>query len=159
MRPINKIVHHCSATRPGSRVDAKVIRGWHVAPKARGGRGWKDIGYHFVILPDGTVETGRALEKIGAHVAGFNTGSIGICWVGGLDASGRPADNRTPQQKAAQARLTRELAQRFGLTAEDIYGHRDLSPDRDGDGVVERHEWLKACPCFDAPAEARAWLA
>lgn len=141
---IKRIVIHCTATRAGQDVDAATIRKWHL------GQGWRDIGYHFVIRLDGTVERGRPEDQVGSHVAGFNTGSIGVVYAGGLDAQGYPKDTRTPAQIQAMARLVGELVKTYPDAK--VMGHRDLSPDKDGDGVVEKHEWLKACPCFDVAA-------
>jgi N-acetyl-anhydromuramyl-L-alanine amidase AmpD len=142
------IVLHCSATRASQPVTAAHIRDWHRA------RGWSDIGYHRVIRRDGTVEAGRALDAVGSHVAGFNARSVGICLVGGLDdRTGAPADTFTPAQWTALRALVTDLVRRYPDAR--VTGHRDLSPDRDGDGVVGSHEWLKSCPCFDARAWAR----
>ena len=80
MRDINKIVLHCSATREGHDVSTETIRGWHVNK-----RGWSDIGYHFVVLLDGTVDKARPIERQGAHVRGHNKGSIGIAYIGGVE--------------------------------------------------------------------------
>ncbi|KAA2237254.1 N-acetylmuramoyl-L-alanine amidase [Salinarimonas soli] len=140
------IVLHCSATRAGQAVTAAQIRDWHLA------RGFSDIGYHRVIRRDGTVEAGRPLDAVGAHVAGHNARSVGVCLVGGLDdRTGAPADTFTPAQWTALRALVGELVARY--PGARVLGHRDLSPDLDGDGVVEPREWLKSCPCFDA----RAW--
>lgn len=148
-RETNHFVIHCSATRANQDVDAKTIRAWHRA------RGWSDIGYHYVIRRDGRIEPGRALGAIGSHVAGRNSDTLGICLVGGLNnLTAAPEDNFTAAQYAALADLCRRLLVTFPRAT--ILGHRDLSPDRDGDGKVEPHEWLKACPCFDARAWARA---
>ena len=80
MRDINKIIIHCSATPEGRDVNTETIRQWHTA------KGWSDIGYHYVIELDGSVNMGRDIDRIGAHTKGHNTGSIGICYVGGMDA-------------------------------------------------------------------------
>lgn len=140
------IVFHCSATRPSADVGVERIREWHIA------RGWGDVGYHLVIRRDGRIEAGRHLDSVGAHVAGFNTSSIGVCMVGGLDDHGKDHANRpdlfTPQQWES-AEIVAKLLHRMYPGAQ-ILGHRDLSPDKDGDGKVEPHEWLKTCPCFDA---------
>lgn len=98
-RIINKIILHCSATPEGRDVSIDTIRKWHTNPKNKGGRGWSDIGYHFVILLDGTIERGRPIEKPGAHCRGQNANSIGICYVGGTDISFNPKDTRTKAQK------------------------------------------------------------
>lgn len=142
--PIKRIVVHCTATREGQSVSAATIRQWHLK------QGWSDIGYHYVILLDGRVEKGRADNLVGSHVKGWNTGSLAIVYVGGLDKDGKAKDTRTMAQKKAMKDLIAKLAADHKVTR--IVGHRDLSPDKDGDGVVEKHEWLKDCPCFDVPA-------
>lgn len=145
MRKIDYIVIHCSATRCTEDITAADIDRWHKE------RGWHAIGYHFVIDLDGKVELGRAVRDVGAHAFGYNKNSIGICYVGGLDRYGHPADTRTPAQVKALRILVRELHASF--PGAKVVGHRDLSPDVDGDGVIERWEWLKQCPCFDVATE------
>lgn len=145
MRKINKIVIHCSATREGQSFTVADIDGWHRA------RGFAKIGYHFIIDLNGNVFKGRDISEIGAHVQGHNSDSIGICYIGGLDRNGNPKDTRTPEQIKAMHALV------FGLKAflpdAKILGHRDLSPDKNGNGIIESWEWLKACPCFDTQKE------
>ncbi len=136
------IVVHVTATPPSANIGAREVDAMHRA------RGFNGIGYHYVIRRNGKVEPGRAENQVGAHVEGFNSTSIGVSLVGGVNAKGQPEDNRTPEQTAALERLLRELAGRY--PGARICGHRDLSPDRDGDGIVEAGEWIKACPCFDA---------
>jgi N-acetylmuramoyl-L-alanine amidase len=149
MRKITSIVLHCTATRAGQPFNIAAIRAMHKA------RGFSDIGYHWLIGLNGEVWRGRPEEKVGAHVAGFNAFSIGVCYVGGLDASTAvPRDTRTSAQLAAMKKLLQGIVKRYPEVV--ILGHRDLSPDRDGDGVVEKHEWLKSCPCFDAGPWANA---
>lgn len=132
MRKLTKIILHCSATPAERDVDAAEIRRWHRD------RGWSDIGYHFVVRLDGTVEIGRSIEKIGAHCKGHNADSIGICYVGGLNYKGkRSADTRTPEQKLALIKLVRQLRQEHGPL--ELHGHNEFS-DKD-------------CPCFDVQAE------
>ena len=138
---ITRVFIHCSATREGQDIDAATIRKWHLA------QGWKDIGYHFVIRLDGSIERGRPENTTGSHVAGFNTGSIGVVYVGGLDTQGKPKDTRTPAQLLAMRHLCKALASEYPKAR--FMGHRDASPDKDRDGVIEKHEWLKECPCFD----------
>ena len=140
-RNISRIFVHCTGTREGQDVDAATIRAWHKA------RGWRDIGYHFVIRLDGTIERGRPENQVGSHARGFNTGSVALVYVGGLDAQGQPKDTRTPAQIEAMRKLVGDLTAVY--PGAEVLGHRDISPDKDGDGVVEPHEWLKACPCFD----------
>lgn len=152
MQNINAIVIHCSATRAGQDVRAADIDKWHKE------RGFAMIGYNYVVDLDGTVEVGRPLTRDGAHcnTAGlsgvaYNKHSIGICYVGGLDASGNPADTRTPEQKLSLANLVYKLMDEYPIV--EVIGHRDASPDKNGDGVISRNEWIKQCPCFDVRAE------
>lgn len=138
---IKRIAIHCTATREGQDISAATIKQWHTR------QGWSDIGYHFVIGLDGEIERGRPEHIPGSHVQGFNTGSIGVVYVGGLDAQGKAKDTRTDAQKLAMAELVKALLVKYPKAR--VLGHRDHSPDKDGDGVIERHEWLKECPCFD----------
>jgi len=153
MNKIDAIVIHSSATRKGKDFRAADIDRWHKE------RGFKMIGYNYVIDLDGTVEVGRPLTMDGAHcnTAGlsgvsYNKHSIGICYVGGLDENGKAADTRTDAQKTALAALVYELMEKYPAIVE-VIGHRDASPDKDGDGEIEPAEWIKQCPCFDARAE------
>lgn len=113
-RTITDLIVHCTATKPGAKVNVDIIDGWH---KERGFKkqpqSGRICGYHFVVLPDGTIETGRYLSEIGAHVSGQNSRSIGICYVGGLDANGKAADTRTPEQKEALIWLLSRLVVMF----------------------------------------------
>lgn len=127
MRTIDKIIIHCSATPEGKSVTVEEIRRWHVQC------GFSDIGYHYVIMADGSVCEGRPLEQAGAHCRGQNAHSIGICYVGGCDRNKRPKDTRTAAQKNAMTELVRRLKRRFPNVA--VYGHNEFSN--------------KACPCFD----------
>ncbi len=144
------IVLHCSATKPSQvNVDRDLIDAWHKA------KGWSGIGYHFVIKRDGTLQVGRPLEEVGAHVEGFNSHSVGICMVGGLDENGKGviADRyafTTSQWITAHTLIP--MLRKIWPDAR-VVGHRDLSPDKDGDGTVEQSEWLKTCPGFDAAKE------
>jgi len=146
MKTIDSIIIHCSATRAGMDVRASDIRKWHLE------RGFADIGYNYVIDLDGTVEVGRPLSMNGAHCLGYNDHSIGICYVGGLDAHGNPQDTRTYAQKKAMHTLVENLMDAYP-TIVKILGHRDTSPDLNGDGKISQNEWIKACPCFDVAAE------
>jgi N-acetylmuramoyl-L-alanine amidase len=132
-RKIDKIIVHCSATREGQHIDVDTIRDWHV-----NGRGWSDIGYHYVIYLDGTVHHGRPIERSGAHTKGQNSNSIGICYIGGVETDGKtPKDTRTPEQKAALDNLLFVLTDIFANTT--IHGHNEFAG--------------KACPSFDVQAE------
>ena len=141
MRPINLIVVHCSATKQGADFDADWIREVHID------RGFRNIGYHFVIRLDGTIEKGRPVEEPGAHAKGFNDHSIGVCYIGGLNPDGKPKDTRTVAQYHALRRCIDMLKICFGDVP--VKGHRDLSTDVNHDGVITRDEWMKACPCFN----------
>ena len=142
MRTITLIIIHCSATRVDRRYTFRQCRQDHRA------RGYKDIGYHYYITRDGQVHEGRPLWQEGAHCLGHNRHSIGICYEGGLSLLGLPADTRTPAQRQSLRALLTRLHEQFPSAV--ILGHRDLSPDLDGNGKIEPSEWVKFCPCFDA---------
>lgn len=142
MRKIDSIVIHCSATKTGLDFSATDIDRWHRE------RGFDCIGYHYVIRLDGKIEKGRDVAVPGAHCVGWNARSIGICYIGGLDANGQPADTRTNAQKRVLYQLIEDLQREYPSIAL-ILGHRDTSPDRDGNGIIEPFEYVKACPCFD----------
>ena len=144
-----RLVIHCTATREGQDIDATTVDGWHLK------QGWAGIGYHYLVGLDGSIEAGRPLPAVGSGVSGFNADSVHVVYVGGLDRQGQPKDTRTPEQKAAMKQLRAHILAQYRTIA-DTCGHRDLSPDKDRDGVVEPHEWLKACPCFDVRAEVAA---
>lgn len=136
------LVVHVSATKRSQKIGRAELVAMHKA------RGFADIGYNRIINLNGTVEIGRGDKAIGAHVEGFNSIAWGICVVGGLGENGKPANTMTPAQEAA---LEKELrAASIIWPNAKVCGHRDLSPDKDGDGVIEPQEHTKACPCFDA---------
>jgi N-acetylmuramoyl-L-alanine amidase len=141
VRTITLIIIHCSATKAGQCYSFEQCRADHLR------RGWSDIGYHYYITRDGRVHEGRALEQVGAHCKDHNKHSIGICYEGGLDMDGRACDTRTKAQRRSLRQLLETLHDRFPDAI--IMGHRDLSPDLDGDGRIEPDEWLKQCPGFD----------
>ena len=131
MRKITEIIIHCADTPEGRDDRAADIKRWHKQ------RGFNDIGYHYVIDLDGTIEAGRDPEKAGAHAQGHNANSIGICYVGGADEQMKPKDTRTDAQKASLLLLLKYLRQRYPKA--EIIGHRDVS--------------AKSCPSFDAKTE------
>jgi len=133
MRKINKIIVHCSATREGQDISVDTIRGWHVD-----GRGWSDIGYHYIITLDGLAKIGRPIERSGAHTRGHNSDSIGICYIGGVDQDVNPKDTRNEMQKISLINLLTTLKSIYGDDV-TIHGHREFS--------------AKACPSFDAAEE------
>lgn len=141
MRKINYIVVHCSATRENHVLTPQALEADHRR------RGFHGTGYHYYIRRDGTVLGTRSPEIVGAHAKGYNAHSIGICYEGGLDSNGAPADTRTPEQRSALRLLAHGLLKQFPNAR--LCGHRDLSPDLNGNGKIEPHEWAKQCPCFE----------
>ena len=133
MRIITLIIIHCSAVRPWQQSGVSEIDRWH---RQRGYR--YGCGYHFVVRRDGSIETGRPLERLGAHCLKHNTHSIGMCYEGGLDMTGKPADTRTEAQKTSMRELLEQLHAQFPKAV--IVGHNVFNP-------------MKACPCFAAAAE------
>lgn len=150
MRKIEVLMIHCSATPYGADFSAADICRWHKE------RGFQTTGYHYVIRLDGMIEAGRPVDQEGAHCKGWNARSIGICYIGGLDAQGNPADTRTDAQKQAMRELICQLQARYPIKR--IMGHRDASPDCNGNGVVEPWEYVKACPCFDVATWVRGGM-
>lgn len=128
MRKIDKIILHCSATKEGKDYTVEDIDRWHKD------RGFKCIGYHYVIYRDGTIAMGRPEEQIGAHTTGENAHSIGICYIGGLDSKGKAKDTRTPEQREALIILIKDILNRYNLTVDAVHLHREYA--------------AKACPCF-----------
>lgn len=144
-RTINEIIIHCSATKEGEDYSVADITKWHKR------RGFTTIGYHYVVYRDGSVHEGRNINISGAHCSGHNTRSIGICYIGGLAKDGKTKDTRTEKQKKALLALLKDLKKLYPKAK--IIGHRDTSPDRNGNGIIEPFEWIKGCPCFDAKTE------
>lgn len=146
MRKIKYIIVHCSATAEGKDFKAKDIDKWHRQ------RGFSCIGYHYVVDLDGKIEVGRPENQVGAHCKGYNSVSIGVCYVGGVAKDGKtPKDTRTAAQKDSLRLLLIELKRKYPSAV--ICGHRDMSPDKNHDGKIEQWEWMKACPSFDAKTE------
>ncbi len=132
MRKINDIIIHCTATPEGREVTMAELRAWHRA------RGFADVGYHYLVHLDGTVEEGRPLNKVGAHCRGHNAHSIGIAYAGGCRSDGTtPADTRTPAQRIALRKLALQLLRQFPLSG--LHGHNDYA--------------AKACPSFSVKNE------
>lgn len=156
-RPIDGLVIHCAATPNGkaftrTQIDAMhAQRGFRRAPlaiaryKAVLGHALPAIGYHWVIETDGSVQSGRHPQEMGAHVQGSNARTLGVCLIG--------TDRFSLAQWAALRLLVRNL--RLSYPGISVLGHRDYSPDKNGDGIIDRRDWLKTCPGF-AVAD---WLA
>jgi len=134
MRKIDKIIIHCSGTPELKDFDVEDIRDWHV-----NGNSWSDVGYHFIIKLDGTIQDGRPIKNIGAHVKGKNRSSIGVCYIGGMNRDMTNwKDTRTEKQKESLLELINDLKERFPNTL--VYGHKDFTNK-------------KLCPSFDAKEE------
>jgi hypothetical protein len=140
-RRIDNIIIHCSATRPSQDIGVKTLRKWHTDPKPNG-RGWRDVGYNYVIRRSGKTELGRDVDgdgfvedEVGAHTFGWNAHSIGICLIGGVAMDGQtPEPNFTDAQMAALGAMLVSMKQRYPDAR--IMGHRDTGAN-------------KACPSFD----------
>jgi N-acetylmuramoyl-L-alanine amidase len=120
MRHINQIIMHYSETDCSIDFDISDIRQWHLD------KGWSDVGYHYVIKLDGTIQTGRTIDKVGAHCYGQNRDSIGICYVGGIDSEGNKTDTRTPEQIDSLNLLIQSLRVVFDDCLM-VFGHNDYS--------------------------------
>ena len=132
MRDIDKIIVHCSATPEGRHTTVEEIRQWHLQ------RGWKDIGYHYVIYLDGTIHKGRPEEVVGAHCSGYNKNSIGVCYIGGVAKDGKtPKDTRTEGQKRALREILNRLKRDYPKAT--LHGHNEFAN--------------KACPSFNVKEE------
>tara|TARA_R110001592_G_scaffold114587_1_gene314540 strand:+ start:1081 stop:1503 length:423 start_codon:yes stop_codon:yes gene_type:complete len=131
MRRITKIILHCTATPEGRDVSVDEIKQWHLD------RGWSDIGYHYVIDINGNLQEGRPLTRAGAHVRGYNKGSIGIAYVGGVDANLKPKDTRTEDQKGRLKAVILDLMDEYPEAT--LHGHNEFAN--------------KACPSFDVQKE------
>lgn len=132
MRKITEIIIHCSATPAGRHHTVEDLDRWHRE------KGFKKIGYHYVIYLDGSIHEGRPVEEIGAHCAGHNAHSIGVCYIGGYNADTfEPCDTRTTEQKESIRALLWILKQDYPEVT--IHGHYEFSG--------------KACPCFNVQNE------
>lgn len=132
MREIKEIIIHCAATPEGKNFTVEDINRWHKE------RGFDEIGYHYVIYLDGSIHTGRALDKIGAHCTGHNSKSIGICYIGGLAKDGKTAkDTRTKEQKNSLISLVKALKDTYPNAT--IHGHNEFAK--------------KDCPSFNVNLE------
>lgn len=143
MRTIKYIAVHCTA---GSQ--HTTIKELQQEFKRKG---WKNPGYHYVVAADGTITQLLDEDKPSNGVKGYNSVLINVAYIGGIDAEGKPVDNRTDAQKASLAGLLGVLRKKYPTAT--IQGHRDFSPDRNRNGRIEPSEYIKACPCFDAKAE------
>lgn len=143
MRKIERIFVHCTASHQTASVsDIK---------NEFKRKGWKNPGYHYIVDPGGAIHQLLDDEKVSNGVRGYNQTAINVAYIGGIDAEGKATDNRTGPQKKALAKLLRLLRSRYPDAV--ILGHRDISPDTNGNGTVDPWERIKECPCFDAKTE------
>ena len=119
-------------------------------------KGWKNPGYHYIISPDGRITQLLDDSKVSNGVKGFNGVTVNVAYIGGIDANGKATDNRTDAQKKALRQLLGMLKKKYPDAV--IQGHRDFSPDVNGNGVVDTWERIKECPCFDAKEEYKSIL-
>ena len=143
MRSIKRIFVHCTAGSQRQKIadlQAEFKR-----------KGWKHSGYHYVIQADGTITQLLGEQFVSNGVKGYNSTAVNVAYMGGIDAQGKAVDNRTPEQKASLVKLLKELKGRYPKA--EILGHRDISPDTNGNGIVDPWERIKECPCFDAKDE------
>ncbi|MBX7204154.1 MAG: N-acetylmuramoyl-L-alanine amidase [Bacteroidia bacterium] len=143
MREINYIVVHCTGGSPNETIP-QLIAGFR-------SNGWKNNGYHIVVDGSGARHNITPLEQIANGVQGHNAKSVHVSYMGGKIVKGKGVDTRTDAQKAQLLSILRELRAKFPKAK--IVGHRDFSPDKNGNGVIESFEWIKVCPCFDANKE------
>lgn len=146
MRKIERIFVHCTAGSQKQTIEdlkAEFRR-----------KGWRNPGYHLVIMPSGRVERLLSDEQISNGVQGYNSTAINVAYVGGIDENGKGVDNRTPEQKKSLISVLSELKKKYPDA--EILGHRDISPDTNGNGIVDPWERIKECPCFNAKEEYKS---
>ena len=140
MRNIKYIVIHCTAGSAQQKT-SDIISYW------KNKLGWNKYGYHYLISADGSEENLTPIEQPSNGVKGYNESSIHVCYKGGWNGT----DTRTDAQKATLKNRVAQLKKKF--PSAQIVGHRDLSPDLNGDGKITPNEWVKLCPCFDVKSE------
>lgn len=143
MRTINYIAVHCTAGSQQQTI-ADLERGFKR-------KGWKKPGYHYVVEANGNIVQLLDDAQVSNGVKGYNSVSINVAYIGGVDVEGKAVDNRTHAQKSALKNLLSLLKKRYPTAT--IQGHRDFSPDTNKNGVIERHEYIKMCPCFNTKDE------
>ena len=144
-RDIKRIFIHCTASLQEEYSDEKLIQEFK-------NKGWKNPGYHYVIRPEGTVFAMLDEDEVSNGVQGYNATSINIAYVGGITYTNKKGiDNRTPEQKKTLLKILKILREKYPKAY--IMGHRDISPDKNNNGIVDPWERIKECPCFDAMIE------
>ncbi len=140
MRDIQNLVLHCTATSPDHKLE-NIQHHWHKV------LGWKNPGYHYIVLKDGTIKQLLSEDKVANGARGHNHNSIHISYIGGV-LNSKAVDTRTPEQEISMLKLLVDLKSRYPKAK--VLGHRDFSPDKNGNGKVDMWERIKECPCFDA---------
>lgn len=140
MRIVTHIVIHCTGAKQSQTITS-ILNFWKTVNK------WRNVGYHKIIEANGAVTELAKPSEITNGVAGHNSKSYHICYIGGQGG----LDNRTPLQKASLLSEIMKAKKLFPKAV--ILGHRDFSPDLDDDGIVEPNEWTKLCPSFNAKKE------
>lgn len=143
MRNIKYIFVHCTASQQTATVQ-QILKEFTQ-------RGWRIPGYHYIVDPKGMLTQLVAEDRISNGVKGYNSESINVAYIGGIDANKKPIDNRTPEQKKTLLNILTKLKQKYPDAV--IMGHRDISPDKNHNGIVDPWERIKECPCFDAKTE------
>ena len=143
MRTIKYIAVHCTASSQKTTIEGLLNEFKR--------KGWKNPGYHYVVLADGKIHQLLAEDKVSNGVKGYNSMSINVAYVGGIGDGGKIVDNRTPLQKLSLRKILGILKKKYPNAV--IQGHRDFSPDLNKDGKITPNEWVKGCPCFDAKSE------
>lgn len=143
MRNIKYIFVHCTASQQTATVQ-QILKEFTQ-------RGWRIPGYHYIVDPKGMLTQLVAEDRISNGVKGYNAESINVAYIGGIDANNKPIDNRTPEQKKTLLSILTRLKQKYPNAI--IMGHRDISPDKNHNGIVDPWERIKECPCFNAKTE------
>lgn len=145
MRNITRIFVHCTASYQATTTEATLRNEFK-------SKGWKNPGYHYVIKPDGGIINMLDENRVANGVQGYNSNSIHVSYIGGIDkAHPKGIDNRTDAQKTTLVELLTKLKKKYPNAK--IMGHRDISPDKNKNGIVDPWERIKECPCFDAIIE------
>ena len=125
-RNVIRLVYHCTATQPNATVEG-ILNYWHNTLK------WKNPGYHIIVKPDGTWVQLQDFNRVSNGVAGINSTSIHIAYIGGIDRNGRAINNMTPEQEEVFITVYNTFKNKLpNLT---FHGHNEFSN--------------KACPSFN----------
>ena len=143
MRNIKYIFVHCTASQQTATVQ-QILKEFTQ-------RGWRIPGYHYIVDPKGMLTQLVAEDRISNGVKGYNAESINVAYIGGIDSKKKAIDNRTPEQKKTLLNILTRLKQKYPNAI--IMGHRDISPDKNHNGIVDPWERIKECPCFNAKTE------